>query len=245
MRTPANHRLFVVLLSAFLGWNLANEGWARTPRGRVNSGPDAVARWSAGRGTSIDVGTPQATRPVQSPPLQAPATVPAPGNSVVVVSTSLGDITLELFKDRAPVSVENFLQYAREGFYADTVFHRVKKGFMIQGGGYTASLVEKPARPPILNEATNGLRNARGTVGMARRATLRSATSQFYINVVDNRSLDHTGYAPDEFGYAVFGRVLDGMDVVDRIAAVPTRTTADMEDVPVDPVIIKGVQVVK
>jgi cyclophilin family peptidyl-prolyl cis-trans isomerase len=244
MRTPANHRLFVVLLSAFLGWNLAGAGWARTSPARVNFRPDDVARSSAGR-SSVDVGTPQATRPVQSPPLQAPATVPAPGNSVVVVSTSLGDITLELFKDRAPVSVENFLQYAREGFYSDTVFHRVKKGFMIQGGGYTASLVEKPTRPPIQNEATNGLRNTRGTVGMARRATLRSATSQFYINVVDNRSLDHTGYAPDEFGYAVFGRVLDGMEVVDRIAAVPTRTSADMEDVPVDPVIITSVRVVK
>ena len=133
MRTPANHLLFVVFLSAFLGWNQADPGWARRPPGRVNSRAD-VARASARR-SSIDVETPQATRPVQSPPLQAPATVPAPGNSVVVVSTSLGDITLELFKDRAPVSVENFLQYAREGFYADTVFHRVKKGFMIQGGG--------------------------------------------------------------------------------------------------------------
>ena len=244
MRTPANHLLFVVFLSAFLGWNQADAGWARTPPGRVNSRPDDDIR-SCARRSSADVETPQATRPVQSPPLQAPATVPAQGNSVVVVSTSLGDITLELFKDRAPVSVENFLQYAREGFYADTVFHRVKKGFMIQGGGYTASLVEKPARPPIQNEATNGLRNTRGTVGMARRATLRSATSQFYINVVDNRSLDHTGYAPDEFGYAVFGRVLDGMDVVDRIAAVPTRTSADMEDVPVDPVIITNVRVMK
>jgi cyclophilin family peptidyl-prolyl cis-trans isomerase len=164
---------------------------------------------------------------------------------VVVVSTSLGDITLELFKDRAPVSVENFLQYVTDGFYPDTVFHRVKKGFMIQGGGYTASLAEKPTRPPIQNEATNGLRNARGTLGMARRAALRSATSQFYINLVDNRMLDHTGYTPDEFGYAVFGRVLSGMDVVDRIAAVPTKTTADMEDVPVDPVIIKSVRVAK
>jgi cyclophilin family peptidyl-prolyl cis-trans isomerase len=116
---------------------------------------------------------------------------------------------------------------------------------MIQGGGYTASLMEKPTRPPIQNEATNGLRNARGTLGMARRAALRSATSQFYINLVDNRMLDHTGYTPDEFGYAVFGRVLSGMEVVDRIAAVPTQTTGDMEDVPVDPVIIKAVRVAK
>jgi cyclophilin family peptidyl-prolyl cis-trans isomerase len=164
---------------------------------------------------------------------------------VVTVSTSFGDITIELFKGLAPVSVENFLQYVTEGFYSDTVFHRVKAGFMIQGGGFTPSLAEKPTRAPIQNEATNGLRNTRGTVGMARMAQLRSATAQFYINVVDNRRLDHTGYAPDEFGYAVFGRVLSGMDVVDRIAAVPTRSTAGMDDVPVEPVIIKSVSVQK
>ena len=239
MRIPSNHRLFVVVLSLFLGWNLALEGRVEGHRGRLLS-PAPTGTQSTKPGQA-----PPGTRPVQAPPLQAPADAPAPGNPVVVVSTSLGDITLELFKDRAPVSVENFLQYVTEGFYPDTVFHRVKKGFMIQGGGYTASLAEKPTRPPIQNEATNGLHNARGTVGMARRAALRSGTSQFYINLVDNRMLDHTGYTPDEFGYAVFGRVLSGMDIVDRIADVPTKTTADMEDVPVDPVIIKSVRVVK
>jgi cyclophilin family peptidyl-prolyl cis-trans isomerase len=246
MRTPSNHRLFVAILSVSLGWSLALEGQADGPGGRVTSRSGPL--WAppiTGIQSSKPIQAPQGTRPVQAPPLQAPADVPAPGNPVVVVSTSLGDITLELFKDRAPVSVENFLQYVTEGFYSDTVFHRVKKGFMIQGGGYTASLAEKPTRPPIQNEATNGLRNARGTLGMARRAALRSATSQFYINLVDNRMLDHTGYAPDEFGYAVFGRVLSGMDVVDGIAGVPTKTTVDMEDVPVDPVIIKSVRVVK
>ena len=246
MRIPSNHRLFVVILSVFLGWSLALEGRADGPGGRVTSRSGPLRPPSTtGTQSTKPVQAPQGTRPVQAPPLQAPADAPAPGNPVVVVSTSLGDITLELFKDRAPVSVENFLQYVTEGFYPDTVFHRVKKGFMIQGGGYTASLVEKPTRPPIQNEATNGLRNARGTLGMARRAALRSATSQFYINLVDNRMLDHTGYTPDEFGYAVFGRVLSGMDVVDRIADVPTKTTVDMEDVPVDPVIIKSVRVVK
>jgi cyclophilin family peptidyl-prolyl cis-trans isomerase len=150
-----------------------------------------------------------------------------------------------LFKDRAPVSVENFLRYANDGFYAGTTFHRVKPAFMIQGGGYTETLTEKPTRPPIQNEATNGLRNTRGTVAMARLATLRSATSQFYINLVDNRSLDHAGFSPSEFGYAVFGRVLSGMDVADRIAAVPTRKSGDMEDVPVEPVFIKSVRVLK
>ncbi len=246
MRIPSNHRLFVVILSVFLGWSLALEGRADGPGGRVTSRSGPLRPPSTtGTQSTKPVQAPQGTRPVQAPPLQAPADAPAPGNPVVVVSTSLGDITLELFKDRAPVSVANFLQYVTEGFYPDTVFHRVKKGFMIQGGGYTASLAERPARPPIQNEATNGLRNARGTLGMARRAALRSATSQFYINLVDNRMLDHTGYTPDEFGYAVFGRVLSGMDVVDRIADVPTKTAVDMEDVPVDPVIIKSVRVVK
>jgi cyclophilin family peptidyl-prolyl cis-trans isomerase len=143
------------------------------------------------------------------------------------------------------VSVDNFIRYMAEGFYEGTVFHRVKKGFMIQGGGYTADLTEKPSHPPIQNEATNGLRNVRGTLAMARRMALRSATSQFYINVVDNRMLDHTGFSPEDFGYAVFGRVLTGMDVVDRIASVPTKTQGEMEDVPVEPVVIKSVRVVK
>jgi cyclophilin family peptidyl-prolyl cis-trans isomerase len=246
MRIPSNHRSFVLVLSLFLGWSLGLEGRVEGARGRLTSRPAALLPPSApGTQSAKPVQAPPGTRPVQAPPLQAPADAPAPGNPVVVVSTSLGDMTLELFKDRAPVSVENFLQYVNEGFYPDTVFHRVKKGFMIQGGGYTASLAEKPTRPPIQNEATNGLRNARGTLGMARRAALRSATSQFYINLVDNRMLDHTGYTPDEFGYAVFGRVLSGMDVVDHIADVPTKTTADMEDVPVDPVIIKSVRIVK
>ncbi len=170
---------------------------------------------------------------------------PASGNPVVAVSTTLGDFTIELFRDRAPVSVANFLQYIQEDFYPGTVFHRVKSGFMIQGGGFTESLVEKATRPPIQNEATNGLRNTRGTVAMARTRQLRSATSQFYVNVVDNRMLDHTGYAPDEFGYAVFGRVLSGMDVVDTIAAVQTHTVGDMEDVPLEPVVIKSITLQK
>jgi cyclophilin family peptidyl-prolyl cis-trans isomerase len=175
---------------------------------------------------------------------QTATPTPAPGNPVVVVSTSMGDITLELFKDRAPVSVENFLQYAREGFYEGTIFHRVIPGFMIQGGGFTPELVEKPTRPPIRNEATNGLNNIRGTVAMARTQALRSATSQFYINVADNRSkLDHRGYSPSDFGYAVFGRVLSGMDVVDKIVATTTAEKDGMSDVPVTPVVITKVTV--
>jgi peptidyl-prolyl cis-trans isomerase B (cyclophilin B) len=169
---------------------------------------------------------------------------PAPGNPVVVVSTTAGDITLELFKDRAPVSVENFLQYVADGFYTGTIFHRVIPSFMIQGGGFLPGMIEKSTRPPILNEATNGLGNVRGTVGMARTRALRSATSQFYINVANNGSkLDHRGYGPDEFGYAVFGRVLSGMEVVDRIVGVQTRTVGPHDDVPVEDVVITGVKV--
>lgn len=172
-----------------------------------------------------------------------PAT-PAPGNPTVLISTSLGDITVELYNDRAPVSVQNFLQYVNDGFYPGTIFHRVISGFMIQGGGFTADMVEKPTRPPIRNEATNGLNNVRGTLAMARTEALRSATAQFFINVADNRAkLDHHGFAPEDFGYAVFGRVLSGLDVCDRIAAVKTRTIGPHEDVPVEPVVIKAVRV--
>ena len=172
-----------------------------------------------------------------------PAT-PAPGNPTVLISTSLGDITVELYNDRAPVSVQNFLQYVKDGFYPGTIFHRVISGFMIQGGGFTADMVEKPTRPPIRNEATNGLTNVRGTLAMARTEALRSATAQFFINVADNRvKLDHHGFSPEDFGYAVFGRVLSGLEVCDRIAAVKTRSTGPHEDVPVEPVIIKDVRV--
>jgi peptidyl-prolyl cis-trans isomerase A (cyclophilin A) len=175
--------------------------------------------------------------PAPASPLQ-----PAPGNPVVVIETSAGAITAELYKDRAPVSVENFLGYARAGHYAGTVWHRVVPGYVIQGGGYTPEMVEKPTRPPIQNEATNGLSNRRGTLAMARTRLARSATSQFYINVANNAALDHRGFAPDDFGYAVFGRVLEGMDVVDKIAAVRTGTTREgMNDVPVTPVLIKSV----
>jgi cyclophilin family peptidyl-prolyl cis-trans isomerase len=222
-------------LSAILGWTPSFEGPTV-----LSGGQPAAPQAKAGR-----PGQAPGTMPVQAPPLQVPALTPAPGNPVAVMSTSFGDITIELFKDRAPVSVENFLRYANEGFYNGTIFHRVKPAFMIQGGGYTDTLTEKPTRAPIQNEATNGLRNARGTVAMARLASLRSATSQFYINLVDNRALDHTGYSPSDFGYAVFGRVLSGMDIADRIAAVPTGRSGDMEDVPVEPVVIKSVRVLK
>jgi cyclophilin family peptidyl-prolyl cis-trans isomerase len=243
MRTPFDHLLPAVLLSASLvsptAWGLtAGSGGPVSPA--VAAAPLDVVAAPADSANQ----NPGAV-PVQAPPLQAPALEPAPGNPVALISTSLGDITIELFKDRAPVSVANFLQYANDGFYSGTIFHRVKPAFMIQGGGYTETLTEKPTRAPIQNEATNGLRNTRGTVAMARRASLRSATAQFYINLVDNRSLDHTGFSPADFGYAVFGRVLSGMDVADRIGAVATASSGDMEDVPVEPVFIKSLRVLK
>jgi cyclophilin family peptidyl-prolyl cis-trans isomerase len=185
---------------------------------------------------------------LQTPPNASPSPQPpqaAPGNPVVVISTTLGDITVELFKDRAPISVDNFLQYVTAGHYSGTVFHRVIPEFMIQGGGFTPSLEEKPTRPPIANEATNGLRNTRGTIAMARTRALRSATSQFYINVADNRGLDHTGFSVDDFGYAVFGRVLSGLDVADQIAKVPRGRQKGMDDVPKEPVVIESVAVKK
>lgn len=176
----------------------------------------------------------------QTPVPDAPpaALEPAPGNPVAVISTSMGDITVELFKQQAPVSVENFLRYASEGFYEGTIFHRVVRGFVVQGGGFTKGMNQKPTREPILNEATNGVKNTRGTLAMARTQTLRSATSQFYFNVANNSSLDHRGIAPPDYGYAVFGRVLAGMDVVDRISVVTTTG-----ENPVEPVTIKAVTI--
>jgi peptidyl-prolyl cis-trans isomerase A (cyclophilin A) len=174
--------------------------------------------------------------PVSAAPPVTPT--PAPDNPVAVISTSMGDITVELFKEQAPVSTENFLRYVRDGFYGGTIFHRVVRGFVVQGGGYQPGMVEKPTHPPIQNEATNGLKNVRGSLAMARTQTLRSATSQFYINVANNTALDHRGINPPDFGYAVFGRVLSGMEVVDAIAAVPTE-----RENPVTPVVITGVAI--
>jgi cyclophilin family peptidyl-prolyl cis-trans isomerase len=165
-----------------------------------------------------------------------------PANPVMVLETTLGDIVIELRQDRAPVSVQNFLEYARTGHYDGTVFHRVLRGFMIQGGSFTPALEAKPARPPIRNEATNGLRNLRGTVAMARSSAVRSATDGFFINVEDNSQLNHRGLTPDMYGYAVFGRVLEGMDVVDSIAKVPVRRVGGHEAVPVDAVVITKVR---
>jgi len=163
-------------------------------------------------------------------------------NPTVVIKTSLGDITVELAADKAPETVKNFLQYVDDKFYDRTIFHRVISSFMIQGGGFDAGLVKKATRAAIANEAKNGLSNARGTIAMARTSDPDSATAQFFINVKDNAALDRSGDGPQGAGYAVFGKVTEGMDVVDKIKAVPTGMKSGMNDVPTTPVVIESVR---
>ncbi len=167
--------------------------------------------------------------------------VGAQDNPVVVMETSLGSMTIELYRDQAPLTVDNFLRYVEDGFFEGTVFHRVIPSFMIQGGGLTPTLVEKATAEPIRNEATNGLTNDRGTIAMARTPVVDSATAQFFINLVDNPTLNHSGTDPRSFGYAVFGRVTEGLDVLDGIGAVRTTRQGPHQDVPVEPVVISSV----
>jgi len=159
--------------------------------------------------------------------------------SMVLIKTTVGDITVELNQEKAPKSVANFLAYVDDKFYDDTIFHRVIQGFMIQGGGFSKTMDKKDTKPPIENEASNGLTNDRGTLAMARTSNPNSATSQFFINVVDNGGLDRP--RPDGHGYAVFAKVVDGMDVVDKIKAVPTGIRNGMRDVPVEPIVIESI----
>ncbi|MDX2168684.1 MAG: peptidylprolyl isomerase [Deltaproteobacteria bacterium] len=169
----------------------------------------------------------------------------AADNPVVVMKTSKGVIEIELDKAKAPVTVENFLAYTNDKFYDGTTFHRVIPTFMIQGGGFTPDMKQKPTKPPIKNEAANGLKNVRGSIAMARTSDPNSATAQFFINVVDNPNLDYRGDGPMEIGYAVFGKVTKGMEVVDAIKAVPTTTKPPFANVPVDAVIIESVTLKK
>lgn len=155
---------------------------------------------------------------------------------MVRFETTLGDFSVELDEESAPVSCRNFLRYVDEGFFDGTVFHRVIPGFMVQGGGFTEGMKQKPTHEPITNEADNGLRNRRGAIAMARTNDLHSATAQFFVNLVDNAFLDHR---PGNFGYAVFGRVAGGMDVIDKIAAVKTGRRGGHDDVPAEAVVIK------
>jgi cyclophilin family peptidyl-prolyl cis-trans isomerase len=159
----------------------------------------------------------------------------------VLMTTSMGEIELSLDKAKAPKSVENFIQYVKDGFYDGTIFHRVIKGFMIQGGGFTADMKKKQTRDPVENEAKNGLKNTRGTIAMARTSAPHSATAQFFINHKDNGFLDYPGQ--DGWGYAVFGEVTKGMDVVDTIAQQPTGIASGMRDVPNTSILIEKVTV--
>jgi peptidyl-prolyl cis-trans isomerase A (cyclophilin A) len=168
---------------------------------------------------------------------------PAAKNPVVLIETSLGNVKLELFPREAPISVKNFLDYVNSGFYNGTVFHRVIPNFMIQGGGFTADLIQKQTSPPIRNEADNGLKNLPGTLAMARTPVVDSATAQFFINVADNASLNHRDKTPQGYGYAVFGKVSEGMDVVEKIAAVKTGTQKGFQNVPETSVVIKSIKV--
>jgi len=187
----------------------------------------------AAQKTDQKTGTSKSKKGVQK--MTAPAQ-----NPIVVMETSLGTVEIELFADKAPISTENFLKYVDEGFFPGTIFHRVIADFMIQGGGFTEDMNQKKTREPIKNEATNGLKNERGTLAMARTMVVDSATAQFFINVKDNPFLNNRGTDMQSYGYAVFGKVTSGMDIVDKIRAVKTGAKKGMDDVPETAVLIKS-----
>ena len=180
--------------------------------------------------------------PSKEDPAVSPKT-PRTGNPMVEMRTRLGTMKIELYADKAPKTVENFLQYAREGFYDGTVFHRVISGFMIQGGGLTPDMSEKETRAPIENEASNGLKNVRGSLAMARTGDPHSASSQFFINTVDNPFLDFQDESVRGWGYAVFGKVVEGLETLDAIKKVSTGSRDGQDDVPLDPVVIESVRI--
>ena len=164
---------------------------------------------------------------------------------MIIFKTKHGSISIELNPDKAPKSAENFLQYAKEGFYNGTIFHRVIDGFMVQGGGFEPGMHQKTNNSPVDNEADNGLSNLTGTLAMARTADPHSATSQFFINVSDNFFLDHRGKTSQAWGYAVFGKVVEGMDVVNKIKSCKTTSKAGHQDVPVDDIVIESTEIIK
>ncbi len=164
---------------------------------------------------------------------------------MVIIRTTFGDIKLELDTEKAPKTVKNFLNYARDGYYDGTIFHRVIDSFMIQGGGFDTNMQQKPTSEPVENEADNGLKNDFGTVAMARTMEPHSATAQFFINVKDNDFLNHSGKNMQGWGYTVFGKVVEGTEVLDKIRIVPTGSQGGHQDVPTDPVIIESVEIVE
>ena len=165
------------------------------------------------------------------------------GNPTVLLKTTMGDIRVELDSTNAPITVKNFLGYVNSGFYNQTIVHRVVKNFVIQGGGLDQQMNEKPTSDPIKNEAGNGLSNLRGTIGMARTSDVDSATSQFFINIVDNKKLDHVDDTPAHFGYAVFGKVISGMDIIDSIQNVAVKSVGEYDNVPVTSIVLISAQI--
>lgn len=163
----------------------------------------------------------------------------------ILITTNLGDIIIEVDGEKAPLTVENFLGYIKEGFYNGTIFSRVIPGFMIQGGGFTRDLKLKETRASITNEADNGLKNVRGTLAMARKVDPHSAASEFFISLSDNDFLNFSGKSVQGWGYCVFGRVVEGLDVVDKIATVRTETRGQLSDVPTDPIVIESVKIIR
>ena len=239
MRRALYVPVLLIALAALFGLGGCGEDDTTTstaPDSTSASAPAATTTSGPQQGTSdADAGG-------TTQPTTAGAAQPGAGTSVVI-DTTLGAMTLELDAETAPLTVENFLSYVQSGFYDGTIFHRVIPGFMIQGGGFTEDLQEKPTEPPVKNEAANGLKNLRGTIAMARTAEVDSATSQFFINVADNPALDHQDESQPGFGYAVFGRVTEGMEVADKIVAVPTGTEGPFQDVPQTPVVIRSITV--
>ncbi len=208
-----------------------------------------LALWLPACGGGGDAVSPASESTPETTPMEptTPPTesdLPTPGPSAVLMQTTVGDLTIEFYPDEAPRTVQNFLQYVEDGFYDGTIFHRVVRGFVIQGGGFTADMQEKETRAPIENEARNGLMNLRGTLSMARTMDPHSATSQFFINTKDNAMLDHTSPDPRGWGYAVFGKVISGMDAVDQIEASPVVSRAGHNDVPDTPIVIESATVV-
>jgi peptidyl-prolyl cis-trans isomerase B (cyclophilin B) len=169
----------------------------------------------------------------------------ADNKASAILETNMGNIVIELEKEKAPISTKNFIQYVKDGYYDGTVFHRVIDGFMIQGGGMTSDMKEKPTRDPIQNEADNGLKNLKYTVAMARTPDPHSASAQFFINVGDNPALDHRNKTPIGWGYAVFGKVVEGQDVVDKIKMVKTGDKGNHQNVPIEPVVIEKASIVE
>jgi len=215
---------------------IAAAGGCKGGRSETKEPESAPAAATGGEEKTAEPAEPQASQPAAK---EETAVKQESKNPVIIMETSMGTIRVELYPDKAPVSVANFLAYVDKGFYDGTLFHRIVPGFVIQGGGFEHGMKKKPTDPPIKNEAGNGLKNLRGTLSMARTAVVDSATSQFFISLADNDSLDHQDDTDPGFGYAVFGKVIEGMDVVDAIAKVKTTTKGQYKDAPVKDVLIK------